>query len=59
MLRRGFAVEHRGMSVWDLQRLIGHASVETTRLYVETEEDDLLESYRAYDVVQNKEMPMA
>ena len=59
MLRRGFAVEHRGMSVWDLQRLLGHASVETTRLYVETEEDDLLESYRAYDVVQNKEVPMA
>ncbi len=45
MLRRGFAIEHRGMSVWDLQRLLGHASVETTRLYVETEEDDLLESY--------------
>ncbi len=50
MLRRGFAVEHRKMSIWDLQRLMGHASVETTRLYVETEEDDLLESYRAYDV---------
>jgi integrase/recombinase XerD len=49
-VRRGFAVEHRKMGIWDLQKLMGHASVETTRLYVETEEDDLLESYRAYDV---------
>lgn len=46
-LRRGFAVEHRKMSIWDLQRLMGHASVETTRLYVQTDEDDLLDSYRA------------
>ena len=44
-VRRGFAVEHRKMSVWDLQKLMGHASVETTRLYVETDESDLLESY--------------
>ncbi|MGB2894554.1 MAG: tyrosine-type recombinase/integrase [Anaerolineales bacterium] len=47
-VRRGFAVEHRKMSIWDLQRLMGHASVETTRLYVQTEEDDLLDSYRSY-----------
>jgi site-specific recombinase XerD len=47
-VRRGFAVEHRNMSIWDLQRLMGHASVETTRLYVQTDEDDLLESYRAH-----------
>jgi site-specific recombinase XerD len=46
-LRRGFAVEHRNMSIWDLQRLMGYASVETTRLYVQTDEDDLLDSYRA------------
>lgn len=44
-VRRGFAVEHRKMGVWDLQKLMGHASIETTRLYVQTEEDDLLESY--------------
>jgi site-specific recombinase XerD len=50
-VRRGFAVEHRKMSVWDLQRLLGHSSVETTRLYVETEEDDLLDSYRAHQLV--------
>ena len=47
-MRRGFAVEHRDMSIWDLQRLMGHASVETTRLYVQTDEDDLLDSYRAH-----------
>jgi integrase len=47
-VRRGFAVEHRKMSIWDLQRLMGHASVETTRLYVQTDEDDLLDSYRTY-----------
>ncbi len=44
-VRRGFAIEHRKMGVWDLQRLMGHASIETTRLYVQVEEDDLLESY--------------
>ena len=44
-VRRGFAVEHRKMGGWDLQKLMGHASIETTRLYVQTEEDDLLESY--------------
>ncbi len=44
-VRRGFAVEHRKMGVWDLQKLMGHASIETTRLYVQVEEDDLLESY--------------
>jgi integrase len=44
-VRRGFAVEHRKMGIWDLQKLMGHASVKTTRLYVQTEEDDLLESY--------------
>ncbi|NIM96115.1 MAG: tyrosine-type recombinase/integrase [Anaerolineales bacterium] len=49
-VRRGFAVEHRKMGVWDLQRLMGHALVETTRLYVQTDESDLLESYRAYEV---------
>lgn len=48
--RRGFAVAHRRMGIWDLQRLMGHASVETTRLYVETDEDDLLESYRTHMV---------
>ena len=47
-VRRGFAVEHRKMGIWDLQRLMGHASVETTRLYVQTDEDDLLDSYRAH-----------
>jgi integrase len=47
-VRRGFAVEHRKMSIWDLQKLMGHASVETTRLYVQTDEDDLLDSYRAH-----------
>ena len=50
-VRRGFAVEHRKMSIWDLQRLMGHASVETTRLYVQTEEDDLLDSYRAHHLI--------
>ena len=50
-VRRGFAVEHRRMGVWDLQRLMGHSMVETTRLYVQTDESDLLESYRAYDVI--------
>ena len=49
-VRRGFAVEHRKMSIWDLQRLMGHASVETTRLYVQTDEDDLLDSYRAHHI---------
>lgn len=47
-VRRGFAVEHRTMSIWDLQKLMGHASVETTRLYVQTDEDDLLDSYREH-----------
>ncbi len=45
-LRRGFAVEHRDMSIRDLQRLMEHAFVETIRLYVQTDEDDLLDSYR-------------
>lgn len=44
-LRGGFAGEHRRMGVWDLQRLMEHASVKTTRLYVQTGVDDLLESY--------------
>ena len=37
------------MGVWDLQKLMGHASIETTRLYVQTEEDDLLDSNRKYN----------
>ena len=49
-VRRGFAVSHRGMSLWDLKELMGHASIQTTQLYVQLGGDDLLESYRAYDV---------
>ena len=47
-VRRGFAVEHRKIGVFDLQMMMGHASVETTRLYVQTDNDELLESYREY-----------
>ena len=46
--RRGFAVEHRKIGVFDLQMMMGHASVETTRLYVQTDNDELLESYREH-----------
>lgn len=47
-VRRGFAVEHRKIGVFDLQMMMGHTSVETTRLYVQTDNDELLESYREY-----------
>ena len=47
-VRRGFAVEHRKIGVFDLQMMMGHSSVETTRLYVQTDNDELMESYREY-----------
>lgn len=49
-VRRGFAVSHRGMPIFDLMKLMGHSSPQTTLLYISTNEDDLLESYRAHDV---------
>ena len=49
-LRRTFATLSRrsGMDLLELQALMGHASLEMTKRYIEMLEDDLIEAHRKH-----------
>jgi len=55
LLRHTFAVSflRAGGDAFTLQRLLGHTSLETTRLYVELAEGDILEVYRRASPLDN------
>jgi len=49
-LRRTFATLFRraGMDLLELQALMGHASLDMTKRYIEILEDDLIKAHREY-----------
>ena len=54
-LRRTFAtLTHRaGMNLMDLQALMGHASLDMTRHYIQMEDEDLINAHREHGPIDN------
>ena len=59
-LRHTFATQYlrRGGAVWALQRILGHASVSTTEIYLHLVADDVIRDHRQVSPIQEWTSPM-
>ena len=59
-LRHTFATQYlrRGGAVWALQRILGHASVSTTEIYLHLVADDVIRDHRQVSPIQEWTNPM-
>jgi len=55
-LRHSFALEHlaRGTELKEVQKLLGHKNITSTRIYTQTEVEDLKEIYQAFQSKKRK-----